>query len=170
MAKQRRLYNGKILWGAWISWKNRKRKCCVGHSWWTSSNRWRKNRWSRLWEFIGHRSNVEINKKTQQFMCGDFLQFHWKLIKVLKKWDLYRWSRLWEFIGHRSNVEINKKNPTIHCWGLPPVPLEVRLVWRALEPSPPEIVNVSGGKKRKSWRVKYFLEDLGPWTFYNGNC
>ena len=38
---------GNLL-GAWISRKNGKRKCCVGHSWWTSSNRWRNTKWSRL--------------------------------------------------------------------------------------------------------------------------
>ena len=76
---------GKNLLGAWISLKNRKLKRCVEHFWWTLSNRWRKNRWSRLWEFIGHRSNVEINKKTRQFIAGDCLQLHWKLIKVFKK-------------------------------------------------------------------------------------
>ena len=119
--KQRRLYSGEILLGAWISRKNQNRKCCVAvlvdfvqpveenqvvsvvgiyrspfgcynqtenptvycrwlvkgqletcgktsvgpgflgkiengmlcwPSWWTSSNRWRKTRWSRLWECI----------------------------------------------------------------------------------------------------------------------
>ena len=89
------------LLGAWISWKIRKRKCCVGHSWWTLSSRWRKTRWSRLWEFIGHRSNVEINKKTQQFIRGDFLQFHWMLIRVFAKRDLY---------GGLLNLLLGKEN------------------------------------------------------------
>ena len=67
VAKQGRLDNGKNLLVAWISWEIRKLKCCVGHTWWTSSNRWRRNRWSRLWEFLGQQENptVENRKKWQ---------------------------------------------------------------------------------------------------------
>ena len=60
--------------------KDRKRKYCVEHSWWTWSNRWRKTRWSRLWEFKGHRSSVRINKKPQ-IIAGDLFKFHWMLIE-----------------------------------------------------------------------------------------
>ena len=69
----------------------------------------------------------KINKKTQQFIAGDLLQFHWMLMKVFAKRDLY---------GGPLNLLLRKES----------IP----------------IVNVSGGKKRKSWRAKYFLEDLGP--------
>ena len=31
----------------------------------------------------------KINKKTQQFIAGDLLQFHWMLMKVFAKRDLY---------------------------------------------------------------------------------
>ena len=54
---------GKNLLSVWISRKDRERKYSVEHSWWTWSNRWRKTRWSRLWEFKGHRSSVRINKR-----------------------------------------------------------------------------------------------------------
>ena len=75
--------------------ENRKRKCCVGHPLWTSSNQWRKTRWSRLWEFLGHRSNVNINRKTQQFIAGDLLQFHWMFCCPPKKNMLEKHKRLY---------------------------------------------------------------------------
>ena len=69
VVKHKRLYNGEVLLGVWMSPTNRKRKCCVGHSSSTSSNRWRETRWSRLWEFIGHRSNAKNQQENPTVHC-----------------------------------------------------------------------------------------------------
>ena len=41
----------------------------------------------RQWEFVS--SDVKINRKTQQFIADDLLQFHWMLIKVFTRKDLH---------------------------------------------------------------------------------
>ena len=100
--------------------ENRKRKCCVGHPLWTSSNQWRKTRWSRLWEFLGHRSNVNINRKTQQFIAGDLLQFHWMFCCPPKKktcWKNTSAYTMGNSVGCLDFLENRKRKRCVaHSW------------------------------------------------------
>ena len=61
MAKQRHLYNGEQSLGRLDFLKNSETEVLCWTFLVTSSNRWRKTRWSGLWEFIGQ-------QKTLQFM------------------------------------------------------------------------------------------------------
>ena len=102
MAKQRRLYNGqKICWVPGFLEKFENRRAVLDTPGGLCPTGGGKPRWLRLSEFIGHRLNVLANKKTQQFIAGDLLQFHWMLIRVFAKRDLY---------GGLLNLLLGKEN------------------------------------------------------------